>query len=129
MWTTLADDSKVEKTITALKANNIDVFLVGNKEDAKKKLLELIPKGAEVFSMTSMTLEALGVLPEINESGNYDSVRKKLLSMNRETQGWEMRKLGAAPDWAIGSVHAVTQDGQIMVASQTGSQLSAYTYG
>ncbi len=129
MWTTLADQISLDKTIASLQANHIDTVAVANKEEAKKKLLELLPLGSEVFSMTSMTLEALGVLPDINESGKFDSVRKKLLLMNRETQGREMRKLGAAPDWAVGSVQAVTQDGQIMIASQTGSQLSAYASG
>lgn len=128
-WTQLADAATLEKTIASLKANNIDAFFVENKEEAKKKLLELLPLGSEVFTMTSMTLEAIGVLSEINESGNYDSVRKKLLSMNRETQGREMRKLGASPDWAIGSVHAVTEDGIVMIASNTGSQLAAYAQG
>jgi hypothetical protein len=40
-----------------------------------------------------------------------------------------MRQTGAAPDWAIGSVHAVTEEGQIVVASATGSQMPAYLYG
>ena len=39
-----------------------------------------------------------------------------------------MRKLGAAPDFAVGSVHAVTEDGHLLIASNTGSQLPAYVY-
>ena len=34
--------------------------------------------------------------------------------MDRETQDREMRKLGAAPDYIIGSAHAVTEDGQVV---------------
>jgi hypothetical protein len=41
----------------------------------------------------------------------------------------EMRKLGAAPDFSIGSAHAVTETGTVLVASNTGSQLPAYAYG
>lgn len=129
MWDTLADDVTIEKTIASLKVNNINAMVVLSKEEAKIKLLEMLPIGAEVFTMTSMTLEAMRVLSEINDSGIYDSVRKTLLSMNRETQGREMRKFGAAPDWAVGSVHAVTEDGEVMIASNTGSQLAAYVYG
>lgn len=44
-------------------------------------------------------------------------------------QAREKQRLGAAPDWAIGSVHAVTEDGKVLIASATGSQLSAYAYG
>ena len=49
--------------------------------------------------------------------------------MDQKIQGAEMKKLGAAPEWAIGSVHAVTEDGKVVVASATGSQLPAYAYG
>ncbi len=49
--------------------------------------------------------------------------------MNRETQGREIRKLGGAPDYAAGSVQAVTEDGHVMIASNTGSQLGPYAMG
>jgi formyltetrahydrofolate synthetase len=129
MWTTIPDEATITATVIALQSHGIDAGVVGTKEEVKKKLLEFLPKGAEVFTLTSMTLEAIGVLPNINESGEYSSVRKQLLSMNRETQGREMRKLGAAPDWAVGSVQAVTMDGEVMIASNTGSQQAAYVYG
>jgi acyl-CoA hydrolase len=49
--------------------------------------------------------------------------------MDQATQGREMRKLGAAPDVALGSVHALTDDGIAVIASLTGSQLPAYASG
>ena len=39
-----------------------------------------------------------------------------------------MRKLGAAPDYIVGSAHAITDDGEIVVGSGSGSQLGAYAY-
>ncbi len=128
-WTKIPNQEIIDKTIGVLKSNGIDVLVAENGEEAKKKVLELVPKGAEVMTMTSRTLETIGVLPEINESGNYDSVRNKLNSMKRDTQGREMQRLGAAPEWVMGSVHAVTQDGKVLIASNTGSQLPAYVYG
>ncbi len=128
-WTEIPDQKIIDKTIAALKVNGIDAFFVENREEAKRKVLELIPKGAEVMTMTSVTLDSIGIPKEINESGNYDSVRNKLNSMDRKTQGRKMQALGASPEWTLGSVHAVTQDGKILVASNTGSQLSAYVYG
>jgi len=128
-WTKLPNKKIIEKTIVALKSNGIEAYYFDTKEEARKKVFELIPKGAEIFTMTSMTLEALGIPKEISESGNYDSVRKKLMSMDMKTQFREMQKLGVAPDWTIGSVHALTEDGKVMAASNTGSQLPAYAYG
>ena len=102
--------------------------MVQTKEDAKRKVLELLPDGAEVFTMASVTLEQTGIAGEIQESGRYKSVRNELNKMDRKTQGREMQKLGAAPDWTIGSVHAVTEDGHVLVASNTGSQIPAYAF-
>ncbi|MGH9920012.1 MAG: LUD domain-containing protein [Nitrososphaerales archaeon] len=49
--------------------------------------------------------------------------------MDRSTQRAEMRKLGAAPDVVVGSVHAITEDGRVVAASASGSQLGAYVSG
>lgn len=84
---------------------------------------------AEVMTMTSVTLDTIGLREELNDSENFDSVRNKLKSINRETQSAQMQKIGAAPEWAVGSIHAVTENGEILVASHTGSQLAAYAYG
>ncbi len=128
-WDQLADKQTIEKTIKSLHANGIEAEFVENGEQAKQRILEILPKGAEVMDMTSITLDTLGIPKELNESGNYNSVRNKLTSMDRNTQGIEMQKMGAAPDWVVGSVHAVTEDGQVLIASNTGSQLPAYAYG
>lgn len=128
-WTKIPQDGVIKKTAEALKGNGINVEVVENKEEAKKRILNLLPKGAEVMTMTSETLKSVGVLPEINESGSYNSVRNRLSSLDRKTQSPEMQKLGAAPEFVIGSVHAVTEDGKVLIASYTGSQFPAYAYG
>ena len=110
-WNKIADKKIVEKTIFALKVNGINSFFAKNGFEAKKKVLEILPKKAEVMTMTSVTLEQTGIAKEINESGNYNAVRNKLYSMDKKTYGKRIQKLGAAPEWAVGSVHAVTQDG------------------
>ena len=123
----VANKETVEKTKAALEAHGFTVLLAENGEDAKNKALELIPKGAEVMTMTSMTNEAIGLAKEINESGNYNGIRAKL--SDEKISAREKKALGAAPEYVTGSVHAVTEDGKVFVASMTGSQLGAYTYG
>jgi len=124
----LASEEQIKKTEKALKGNGFKVEVFENSQEAKKKVLELLPKGAEVFTMTSQTLEVIGLDKEINESGKYNAVRPKLFAMDRTTQAREMVKLGAAPDWVVSSVHAVTEDGHLLIASNSGSQLSAEAY-
>ncbi|MBI3379693.1 LUD domain-containing protein [Candidatus Gottesmanbacteria bacterium] len=124
----LANNQSVQNTIESLKNSGIDAIVVATGDEAKKKVLEMLPKGAEVMNMSSVTLETIGLDKEINESGNYDAVKPKLFKMDRKTQGVEMQKLGAAPVWTVGSVHAVTEDGKILIASNSGSQLGPYAY-
>lgn len=128
-WTKLADRQIIDKAIEALKANGIDAKFVETGEQAKKEVFKIIPKGTEVMTMASVTIDTLGISKEVQESGKYDSIKNKLNSMDRATQGAEMLKIGAAPEWSIGSVHAVTEDGHVFIASNTGSQLPAYASG
>ena len=122
----LASDIQIECTVQALEANNIHAIVAESGTDAKKKLFEILPMGAEVFTSSSMTLDALGITGEINNSGRYRTVRAKLATMDRGTQSREMDKLGATPEYMLGSVHAVTETGCVIVASATGSQLAGY---
>lgn len=119
----------VQKVIDVLQPANISAEVVATGPEAKQKVLSMIPKGAEVMTMSSVTLLSTGIAEAIDTTGEYDSVKAKLNTMDRNTQGREMQKLGTAPEWAVGSVHAVTQDGKIFIASNTGSQLPAYVYG
>lgn len=128
-WTKIPDQKTLDKTVRALASNGIETIVVENGEEAKEKILELLPKGAEIMNMTSVTLDEIGVPSEINESADFISVRKKLMQMDRTTQGLEMQKIGSAHEYTLGSVHAVTENGQIIIASNTGSQLPAYAYG
>jgi hypothetical protein len=125
----LATDEQIARTAKALEANGIHTLIAENGEQAKRLFFELVPDGAEVFLGASVTLETLGIKDEIDKSGRFDALRPKMFAMNRETQGREIRKLGGAPDFAAGSVHAVTEDGQVMIASKTGSQLGPYASG
>lgn len=129
-WDKLADRKTIEKTIATLKANGIDVQVAENRQEAKRRVLEIIPAGSEVMTMTSVTLDTIGLSEEITKAdGKFKPVRDKLYAMDRKTQTQEMNRLGAAPEFVVGSVHAITEDGHVLIASATGSQLPAYAYG
>jgi len=69
------------------------------------------------------------IADEIDKSGRYDSLRPRIWSMDRKTQADEIRRLGAAPDVMLGSVHAITETGSLLAASMSGSQLGPYVSG
>src|SRR5215471_18852047 len=125
----LASDEQIQSIVNALEARNIHAIVVNNGEEAKKIVLELVPEGAEVYANISKTLEDIGVTAEIDKSGRYDAVRPKMMALDRKTQADEIRVLRSRPAYIVGSVHAITEDGQILTASNGGSQIAPYAYG
>jgi hypothetical protein len=123
----LADANQVQKTIDSLEANGFEAEFVETAEEAKEKLLSLIPHGSTVFTATSQTLVEIGVLDTLNESGLYESYIKVMLDPKASVE--EKKSAGYTAQYAVGSVHAVTEDGHALDASKSGSQIPAYVYG
>jgi hypothetical protein len=115
--------------MAALEANGITALRAADLAEAKRLVLDLIPDGSEVHSGASQSLEVSGILAEIETSGRYEPLRPRIWSMDRKTQADEMRRLAAAPDVMLGSVHAVTETGSLLAASMGGSQLGPYVSG
>jgi L-lactate utilization protein LutB len=128
-WDKLPDEATIEKTIGALKKRGIEAFAVNTPEEAKKKVLSLLPKGAEVMHMTSATLSELGLAKHIDESGDYDSLGARIKAVDDKEKRDELRRKSLSPDYVIGSAQVVTEDGEVIIVSASGSQIPAYAYG
>jgi hypothetical protein len=126
---TVADDASVKRTAAALAANGISVLRAADAAEAKRIVLDLVPDGAQVHHAASQTLEVSGITDEIEKSGRYEPLRPRIWSMDRKTQADEIRRLSAAPDVMLGSVHAATETGSLLTASMSGSQLGPYVSG
>jgi hypothetical protein len=113
----------------ALNNRNFETLVVETGEEARRLVFERIPEGAEVHSGKSKTLEDIGVLKELQESGRYKFLRSIYLKMDREKQAREIRKLVSAPDVMVGSANAVTQDGILVATSAGGGQIGPYASG
>jgi hypothetical protein len=125
----LASNERIDKSASALERNGIAGFVVDSGEQARETVRSILPIGAEVFNNTSRTLEAIGVAEDIERSGLYQPLRPRLYQMDREMQAHEMRLLAAAPDFVVGSAHAVTEEGALLIASASGSQLGPLVSG
>ncbi len=126
-YNTIPSDDTIRTVVASLKENGMDAIVVENGAEAKAKVLEMLPEGAEVMNMTSITLTTIGLESEILESGKFKSVRSVLNDENAEPR--IKRQMGAGPEFTVGSIHALTEKGQAVIASNTGSQLPAYAYG
>ncbi|MFI6181222.1 LUD domain-containing protein [Nonomuraea sp. NPDC051191] len=124
-----ASSERLERAAAALTAHGFTVEILDDAAAARARVRELIPAGAGVFTGASETLRLSGIEEDLNASTRYEAVKPRTLAMDRSTQADEIRRLRASPDVAVGSVHAVTETGSIVIASGSGSQLPGYAGG
>lgn len=124
-----ASDDQVARTAQALEANHIQTIVVASGGEARSRVLSLLPAGALVYQSASRTLELTGLAADIDHSTTFQPVRPLVRAMDRATQQAEIRRLCASPDILVGSVHAITEQGQVLVASAAGNQLGAAAFG
>jgi hypothetical protein len=128
-FTALPDDVTLAATVVALEEHGFSVEVVDDFDAARKAVLARIPEGSTVMTNTSVTLEETGIAEAINDGGPYESARNKMMALDYATQLPEMKAVGGQAEYALGSVHAVTRDGTLVIASASGSQLAPYAWG
>ena len=128
-FTTAASEQTLQSVAKALSERNLTPLVVDTPADARRAVLDMIPDGAEVHSGKSKTLEDAGIFSEFQDSGRYDFLRTRMFAMDRATQGREIRKLISAPDYMVNSAQAITEDGVIVIASASASQIGPLASG
>ena len=129
-FTTLPDEPALEATVVALEEHGFSVEVVGDLDAARQAVLARIPDGSSVMTNTSVTLAETGIADAINDDGGrWESARNKMFALDFATQAQQMKGIGGQPDYALGSAHAVTRDGTLVIASASGSQLASYAWG
>jgi hypothetical protein len=120
---------RLERAAAALAAHGFTVEILDDAAAARVRMKDLIPTGASVFTGASETLRLAGIEEDINAGGRYDAIWARGQAMNRATQLAEIWRLMSTPDIIVGSVHAVTETGSLVIASASGSQLPGYAGG
>ena len=129
-FTTLPDEHALQATVVALEEHGFSVEVVDDLDTAREAVLARIPEGSSVMTNTSVTLAETGIADAINDGGGrWESARNTMFALDFATQAQEMKAIGGQPDYALGSVHAVTRDGTLVIASASGSQLASYAWG
>jgi hypothetical protein len=128
-FTALPDDQTLDATVVALEEHGFSVEVVDDLDAAREAVLARIPEGSTVMTNTSVTLQETGIADAINDGGPYESARNRMLALDYATQLREMREVSGQPEYSVGSVHAITGDGTLVIASASGSQLGQYAWG
>jgi hypothetical protein len=129
MWTEIPSEEIIKKTIEALEERDVSVEFLKNKEEALRRLKEFIPPGTELTTGSSNTLNEIGFI-DLLTSGDHpwNNLKDKIISEKDPVKQAELRRKSVTAEYFLGSVHAVTQSGEIIIASNTGSQLAPYAY-
>ena len=125
----LASNQQIDRTVQALETNGIHTLVVETGEEAREYVMGLLPAGVQVYNPPSRTVDQIGLRAAIESSTSFQSLHTRLYSLDRVTQRAEIRKLISSPDVVIGSVHAITEKGEVLIASASGSQLSSVASG
>lgn len=123
-YNTLATQEIIDRTEKALTAKHIEVIVVKTRTEALEKIKMLIPKGASVMNGSSVTLEQVGFI-EYLKSGNHgwDNLHAAIVAEKDSAKQAMLRKQAVLSDYYLGSVHALIQNGEFLIASNSGSQL------
>lgn len=128
-WTTIPTDDIIEKTAVALQKNGITPIIVANGKEAEEKIIALIPKGASVMNGSSTTLKEIGFIETLKENTpGWNNLHVAMLSEKDPAKQSLLAKQSTMADYYLGSVHAVTEQGTALIASNSGSQLPAYAF-
>ena len=123
-YAVIQNDEVLAKTVAALNAEGMQAEVLDTKDGALAKIKELIPKGASVMNGSSRTLEQIGFVEYLKGgSHGWNNLHEMILAEKDPTKQSVLRKQSSLSDFYLGSVHALAQTGEIVIASNSGSQL------
>jgi hypothetical protein len=130
LWERLPDLEVVNETVRALNARGFKAELVPDRKAALEKVRSLIPNGADVMTGSSTTLDEIGLVSALASGDHpWNNVKAQIVAeMDRDKQ-MSLRRMATFADYFLGSVHAITTEGQMVAGSASGSQLGAYAFG
>ncbi|MDE1965666.1 MAG: lactate utilization protein [Patescibacteria group bacterium] len=123
-YDTLASADTITETAAALQKRGVDVIVVKDAAEALAKAKELIPAGASVMNGSSRTLEEIGFIGYLKEGKHgWNNLHEAVLAQQDPAKQAALRAASLSSDFYLGSVHALAQTGEMLVASASGSQL------
>ncbi len=128
-YDTLASKESVKKVMEAATRRGINPEFVNTKEEALQRLNKLIAPGAEVMTGSSRTLEEIGFVDLLKSRKHpWKNWKDMILAEKDEAKQMKLRRESVSSDYFLGSVHAVAETGEVVIASNSGSQLPSYAY-
>lgn len=121
---------QVEKTISSLKENGFEAFYFSAKEDAVKKVLDIVPPDAKVGLGGSVTLREIGLPTILLSQGN--TLADHWAARQQGTSSEEMlriRRNQLNSDVFITSTNAITETGELINRDGGGQRVASMIFG
>ena len=123
-YDTLASKESVEKTMRALTERGHLPEFLESRVQALARIKELIPVDASVMNGSSRTLEEINFVQYLKDGKHgWNNLHETILSEKDPTTQAMLRKQSVLSDYYLGSAHAIAETGEIVIASNSGSQL------
>jgi hypothetical protein len=120
----LASQETINATVAALKERNVEAIVVADKAAALAKIKELIPAGASIMNGASVTLEQIGYIDYLKAGEHgWNNLHAGIVAEKDPAKQGELRKQAELSDYYLGSVHGLAATGEMVIASNSGSQL------
>ncbi len=124
-----ASRQAVQEAAAAVSSRGVAVEVVDSRREALARLTAIIPAGASVMTGASETLKEIGFQDLLKSKDHpWRNLREQIVAEQDLQRQMLLRRQAALADYFVGSVHAVSRTGEIVVASATGSQLGPYAY-
>ena len=128
-YTTLASDTTLATLSKNLEERNMHAHIVETKTEALEKLRELIPAGARIHNGSSTTLAEIGFIDLLkSKSHPWENLHEKALEESDPVKRKELQDKAHFADFYLGSVHALSETGELVIASASGSQLPSIVH-
>lgn len=115
-----------EKLLNSLKKRNYEAFFCETTEEAKKKVLSLIPDKSSVAWGGSFSLQETGIIDAIRQ-GSFKVLDRDLAQTPEEKQ--RLMKEALTCDTYLSSVNAIAEDGTMFNIDGNGNRIAAIAYG
>ncbi len=121
----LANKDSLEKTTTTLEKRGYLVTVVKDGKAALEEIKNTIPSDSSIMNGSSVTLEQIGFVDYLKSGEHkWNNLHGAIFAEKDPEKQALLRKQALSSDYYLGSVHALSETGEFVVASNTGSQLS-----
>lgn len=128
-YDTLVNKERIAKVVATLKEEGIEAIVVETKAEALARIKEFIPAGASVMNGSSVTLEEIGFIDYLKEGKHgWNNLHEGIILEKDPVKQELLRKQALLSEYYLGSVHAIAETGELVIGSNTASQLPHVVY-